>query len=59
MVPEKEIEFVADTNYEVVMLHADHYTFGIVYYYDAREFPQTDDEMMNVVYDDDDDEIHN
>ena len=63
MVPEKEIAFVADTNDEMVMLHADHYTFGIVYYYyDVPEWiPQTDNEMMNVVLvddDDDDDKIH-
>ena len=62
MVPEKEIEFVADTNDEVVMLHTDH-LFGIVYYYDVPEWiPQTDDKMMNVVLvvddDDDDDKIH-
>ena len=58
MVPEKEIEFVADTNDEVVMLHTDH-LFGIVYYYDVREqIPLTGNKMMNVVYDDDNDEIY-
>ena len=60
VVPEKEIEFVADTNDEVVMLHTDHSTFGIVYYYDVRErIPPTDNEMLNVVLVDDDyGEIH-
>ena len=59
MVPEKEIEFIADTNDAVVMLHTDH-SFGIIYYYDVREqIPLTDYEMINVIsVDDDDNKIH-